>query len=141
MSVSITYKNNKEIPSEELLNLYNDADWQAYTSSPDTLINAVKNSLYVVTAWEGNKLVGLLRVVGDSLTIIYIQDILVLKSHKRKGIGRALIKKALERFKSVRQKILLTDNNPETLGFYKSTGFKNVNDLNLSAFMKVDKKD
>ncbi|MEX0813940.1 MAG: GNAT family N-acetyltransferase [Chitinophagales bacterium] len=137
--MSIIYKTGNEIQSDQLLALYNDAGWQAYTSSPETLQKAVSNSLFVLTAWEDEKLVGLLRMIGDGLTIIYIQDILVLKSHQRRGIGKELINRTFEKFRSVRQKVLLTDNTPETLAFYKNTGFKNVNDLELSAFIRIEK--
>ena len=42
------------------------------------LKNAINNSLKVLTAWDDEKLVGLIRVIGDGYTIIYIQDILIL---------------------------------------------------------------
>lgn len=35
--------------------------------------------MYVLTAWSDDKLVGILRIVGDGYTIVYIQDLLVLK--------------------------------------------------------------
>jgi ribosomal protein S18 acetylase RimI-like enzyme len=78
--------------------------------------------------------------VGDGLTIIYIQDILVLKAYKRKGIGKKLMNRVLERFVSVRQKVLLTDDNEETRGFYESLGFESCDKGQLVSFVKLENK-
>ena len=67
---------------EELLILYNDAEWFTYTNNSIRLKNAVENSLKVLTAWDTDELIGLIRVVGDGQTIIYIQDILILKKYQ-----------------------------------------------------------
>ena len=112
----------------------------AYTNSPDLLQQAVSNSLYVLSVWENGQLVGLIRLVGDGLTIVYIQDILVMKSHKRRKIGSLLLQKVLEKFKNVRQKVLLTDDNEETRGFYEALGFSSCDKGNLVAFVKLENK-
>ena len=72
---------------EELLILYNDAQWSAYTNDSYRLKNAFRNSLKVFTVWDTDKLIGLIRVVGDGQTIIYIQDILILKNIKDRVLG------------------------------------------------------
>lgn len=100
------------IPSlDSLLNLYNDISWTAYTSNPNQLELALKNSLKVWTAWDGDLLVGLARVIGDGSTIIYIQDILVLKAYQRRGIGSHFITTILDEYEDIRQIILLTEDN------------------------------
>ena len=120
---NLEFSEEKKLNQADLLSLYNDANWLAYTNSPDLLQQAVSNSLYVLSVWENGQLVGLIRLVGDGLTIVYIQDILVMKSHKRRKIGSLLLQKALEKFKNIRQKVLLTDDNEETRGFYEALGF------------------
>ncbi len=134
---SISYKEEKNISTDELLTLYNDAGWKAYTSHPDKLAGAINNSLFVLTARDGDKLVGLLRAVGDGLTIIYIQDILVLKSYRRQGIGSMLLKMTLDKYSSVRQIVLLTDKKPETMSFYEKAGLKTTDSLGLSSFIRI----
>ncbi len=132
----ITYQQETKISQQDLLDLYNDAGWGAYTTQPDVLVKAIKGSLYVLTARDGDRLVGLIRIVGDGQTIVYIQDILVLKAYKRKGIGKTLMQKALGEFKQVRQKVLLTDDNPETRGFYEAMGFQSCDKGELVAFVR-----
>jgi ribosomal protein S18 acetylase RimI-like enzyme len=137
---SLNFSDNKDLQQEDLLKLYNDANWLAYTNNPDLLHQAISNSLYVLTAWENEQLVGLIRLVGDGLTIVYIQDILVMKSHKRRKIGTTLLQKALEKYKNVRQKVLLTDDNEETRGFYEALGFSSCDKGDLVAFVKLENK-
>ena len=121
---------------EELLNLYEDVKWSAYTNDPENLKLAIDSSLKVWTCWYNDKLVGLARVVGDGHTIIYIQDILVLESYQRQGIGSKLIKLILEKYKSVRQIVLMTDETDKTIKFYKKNGLKKAIDYEMITFIK-----
>lgn len=133
---NITYKNIKELNEGEVKKLYEDAGWTSYTNDLVKLKEALEASLMVISAWDEEKLVGLIRVIGDGLIIIYIQDILVLKSYKRKGVGSKLLKYVLENFKDVRQKVLLTDDGEETRGFYEANGFISCDKGETVAFAK-----
>lgn len=121
---------------EELLNLYNDVGWSAYTDDPDRLKRAIDSSLGVWSVWDAKRLIGLARVVGDGYTIIYIQDILVLESYQGQGIGSRLIKLILEEYKPVRQIILMTDDTEKTINFYQSNGLVKASEYNCVTFMK-----
>ncbi len=134
--MKLIFKEDKEIDFEQILFLYNDVGWTAYTQDPATLKKAISNSLQVISAWENNTLLGLIRVVGDGETIIYIQDILVLKKYQRKGIGRKLMNRILDAYTHVRQKILLTDDTLQTRQFYTSLGFSSCDDGRLIAFIR-----
>ena len=81
---------------------------------------------------------GLLRIVGDGNTIIYIQDILVLSNYKRKKIGSKMMEICLSKFSKVRQKVLLTDDTKETRKFYESLGFDSCDKGELVSFVKID---
>lgn len=135
--MEITYKIEKYLNSKDVLALYSDVGWKAYTDNPDILMNSIKNSLYVITAWDKNILVGLIRLIGDGFTIVYIQDILVSNKYRRNGIGKNLLLKAMERFKNVRQKVLLTEDTKETRSFYESLGFESCDKGVLVAFTKL----
>lgn len=136
--MSITFNDTAALPELAVFNLYCDADWSAYTRDLPKLMAALGNSLAVLTAWDGETLVGLIRAVGDGETILYIQDILVLKSYKRRGIGSALLNRLLAAYPHVRQKVLLTDEDPETRGFYEANGFQACHQCKLVAFVHFD---
>ena len=127
----ITLKVGKEIPEDQLLSLYESCQWYAYTQGRrrSELQQAVRDSTYVVTAWAGSKLIGLPRSLSDNSTILYLQDILVRPEFQRKSIGRQLLENCLERFKHVRSRVLLTDDEEKQIQFYESLGFKNTKDF------------
>lgn len=122
---------------EEILNLYASVGWTAYTDDPAALQNGFANSLLVLGAYEGNDLLGILRVVGDGHTIVFVQDILVYPNHQRKGIGTALLQAVLDRYNHVRQIELVTDNTEKTIAFYKSMGFLELAEIGCCGFMRL----
>ena len=128
------YKNYNR---QEILALYQIAGWSNYTSDPDMLEEAYRHSLKIYAAYIEEKLIGVIRVTGDGYSVIVIQDILVFPEYQRQGIGRALIRKILEEYQSVYQKILLTDNTPKTIQFYRSMGFSAVEDIECRALIKM----
>lgn len=118
---------------EELVRLYESVGWSVYTTDPDRLHLAISRSLRVVCARDGDELVGLARIVGDGLTIVYLQDILVAPSHQRRGIGGQLMAEALRPFEDVRQQVLLTDDEPRQREFYEAMGFTEIRDVKNAA--------
>ena len=118
----------------EVLALYKSVGWSMYTRDPARLERALTNSLTVLSAYEGKQLVGLIRAVGDGETILFIQDLLVLPEYQRRGIGKQLIEALLARFPEVRQRVLLTDDDPKTRSFYKAAGFVESQQMGVIAF-------
>lgn len=118
-----------DTPGErELVELYDSVQWSAYTKDPARLAAAVAASLATVTARLDGRLVGLARVVGDGLTIIYVQDILVAPQLQRAGVGRELLRRVLAPYQEVRQKVLMTDDGPRQRAFYEAMGFTEIRD-------------
>ena len=128
------YKNYIE---SEILKLYSSVGWTAYTDDPASLEAGFENSLLTLVCYDGDRLVGIIRTVGDGNTIVYIQDVLVDPSYQRKGIGSALIRAVLDRFRNVRQIVLSTDAQPSTIAFYESLGFRKMEDMGCCSFMRA----
>lgn len=80
--MTINFSISKDIDIKQLEELYNDVGWGAYTQDLEVLKQAILQSLDVITVWNDDKLVGLIRAIGDGLTIVYIQDILVLNAYQ-----------------------------------------------------------
>lgn len=136
--MTITLNDSKTINQEQLKTLYNDVQWTAYTKDMAQLQQALMQSLEVISAWDGERLVGLIRVIGDGLTIIYIQDILVLHEYQNKGIASQLMLYVLDKYESVRQKVLLTEEAPDVRHFYEKNGFQSCDKGSLVAFAKLN---
>ncbi|RZU60958.1 GNAT family N-acetyltransferase [Zhihengliuella halotolerans] len=127
--MTLSYQSGDNLSRGELTALYTSVGWSAYTNDPPRLEAAVAASLHVVTARDDSRLVGLARLVGDGLTIVYLQDILVAPECQRSGVGRELFRRAFEPFSDVRQKLLITDDEPRQLAFYESMGFTEIRDI------------
>ncbi|WP_057915790.1 GNAT family N-acetyltransferase [Peribacillus muralis] len=136
--MSIKFIEQKYIEQDDLRGLYEDAEWYAYTKDLNQLQQALLHSLLVVTAWDQGKLIGLTRIVGDGLTIVYIQDILVLHAYHNQGIATIMMQHVLEKYKDVRQKVLLTEDAPDVRHFYEKNGFQSCDKGTLVAFASLD---
>lgn len=130
----IRYTESKKISRDDLKNLYSSVEWFAYTNNMEILEKAINNSLAILTAWNDNQLIGLVRVVGDGCTIIYIQDILVHPDYQNTKVGTNLMMKVLNKYKHVRQKVLLTDEEANVRKFYEKNGFISADQGKLVAF-------
>ena len=118
----------------EILGLYTSLGWTNYTDNPTMLRNAYLNSLKIYGAYFDDKLIGIIRVVGDGYSVIFIQDLLVHPEFQRKGVGTLLLKKVLCEYDSVYQKHLITEDTEKTILFYKSLGFVDNSEIGCKAF-------
>ena len=98
-----------------------------------------ENSLLTLAAYEDKALVGIVRVVGDGASIVFIQDLLVRPDFQRKGIGTALMRAVLERYPAVYQMELMTDDTEKTAAFYQSMGFQRAESLGCRAFLRMQR--
>lgn len=141
----IEYADDEVVPVKELVELYESVGWLLYTADPDALARAVDRSTYVVTARdEDGALVGLARCLSDDVSIMYLQDVLVHPDHHRRGIGFFLASVCLRRFGHVRQKVLLTDDEPGQAAFYEALGYQNLRDFGpptINAFVQIPAAD
>ncbi|WP_221388485.1 GNAT family N-acetyltransferase [Clostridium perfringens] len=133
---NLVFKDDIILNVEDILYLYNDVGWSSYTKDIDSLIKSIKNSLKVISVWDKDLLVGLIRVVGDGHSIIYIQDILILQKYQNRGIGKRVIEIILDKYKNVRQKVLLTDKEEKNILFYKKVGFSIAEEFGCVSFVK-----
>lgn len=131
----IEYK-NLVIDENQIRNLYLENKWYAYTNDFESLIKGIKNSTDVIGAYDGDLLIGLIRTISDRATICHIQDILLLDSHKHKGIGTKLITMIFDKYKDVRQVILVTDiNDDRSNQFYKKLGMVEYKDRDCIGYI------
>lgn len=136
----ITYKFDKFIHRNDLLELYDDVGWSAYTRDILQTQRGIFGSWLVISAWYNEEtLIGLVRVIGDGETIAYIQDLLVKKAFQKQGIGKKLMELVFEKVKDIRQVVLITDGsdwNKETLVFYEKVGLKTFESYKIQGFAR-----
>jgi len=135
----IEYRYTKTIPDAQLRSLYNSQHWTAYTDQIDDLATLLTNCNIVCSAWDGDKLIGLVRTFGDDISICYIQDILVNPAYARRGIGKRLLYYVLTQQANVRNIALSTDakNNDYVLRWYGKQGFQNYSDIGIVGYSRL----
>ena len=126
-----------QIRFNEILDLYGAVGWTNYTSHPEALRAGYACSLAAWGAFEGDKLVGIVRVVGDGATIVFVQDLIVAPSHQRSGIGAQLMQAVVNRFSDVYQMELLTDDGSAACALYERLGFVRSDAMGCVAYVRA----
>lgn len=117
----IEYKINYDFKIEDVIELFKSHDWIS-ANYPSRLNKALKNSKYVITAYDGDKLVGLARAIDDTEMVCYIHYVIVLKGYEGKGIAKHMIELIKEHYKDYLYiKVIPSDSN--VIGFYEKLGF------------------
>ena len=125
---------------DDVLPLYQAVGWTNYTNQPQMLEQSLVHSLAIYVARDGEEIVGVVRLIGDGFSSVFVQDLIVLPSYQRQGIGSALMKKALADYKDAYQVQLATDESEKTLGFYRSLGFETLSTYDCTGMIWVDRK-
>jgi GNAT superfamily N-acetyltransferase len=74
-----------------------------------------------VGAWDGDRLVGAVRILTDGYFFACVSEILVDPEYQRRGIGRTLMARAIDL--APRGKLFL-GAQPEAVGFFEHLGYE-----------------
>ena len=94
---------------------------------PTRLYKAMMHSSMVLTAWDGEKLVGLVRVLDDSEMLAYIHCVLVHPDYHGKGIAGTMIEMTKEKYKDYLYIECMPDER-KNAPFYQKHGFELMED-------------
>lgn len=83
--------------------------------------SVLNNSNLVVTAYEGDLLVGISRCITDFAYATYLSDLAVRFSHQRQGIGKELIRRTQE---ACPQATVILLSAPKAAEYYPHVGMK-----------------
>lgn len=119
--MEINVKMNVTPTQEQVMALYKQNKWTA-ANKPEKLYKALLNSHSLVTAWNGNELLGLGNAISDGFLVVYFPHLLVLPKYHKKGIGKAIMVKMEECYKGFHMKMLTADQ--KAIPFYKKIGFE-----------------
>ncbi|MCD8786413.1 GNAT family N-acetyltransferase [Staphylococcus gallinarum] len=132
------YEQNKVPTEKELKELYHSVGWFNYLTDEFTLTKLLNQSSFFITVKDNEQLIGLIRVITDDISIVYIQDLIVLPAYQRHGIGSELLNQVLNSFQHIRQIVLLTDNEQTKRKFYEKSELFDVSQNNCLGFMKLN---
>ncbi|MFS8972574.1 GNAT family N-acetyltransferase [Streptococcus mitis] len=136
----IIIRKQEIVKLEDVFHLYQAVGWTNYTNQPQMLEQSLAHSLAIDVARDGEEIVGLVRLVGDGFSSVFVQDLIVLPSYQRRGIGSDLMKEALEDYKDAYQVQLVTDQTEKNLGFYRSLGFETLSTYDCTGMTWVNRE-
>lgn len=129
--MNVEYRTQKDLPSEELYQLFLAVGWATEPTSQEIIDNfniGFIYSTFVFSAWVDGRLVGCVRVLSDLHFRSIIYDLAVLPAFQKKGIGKELVRRCRNACESS-EWLVQTD---KAKGFYKKIGFKENKDYFLT---------
>ncbi|MBO5484755.1 MAG: GNAT family N-acetyltransferase [Lachnospiraceae bacterium] len=118
----ITYKTEKKFKEQQLKELFESVHWLSANYSV-RLVNALVQSDTVISAWDGDKLIGLINAIDDGELTAYAHYLLINPEYQKMGIGTELIVRLKRRYEGYLNLILMAENK-ELVYFYEKLGFK-----------------
>lgn len=120
--MNITYKDTRDFTAQNLQALFRSVNWLS-ADYPDRLKKALDHCETVFTAWDGSTLAGLINAIDDSELTAYVHYLCVSPAYQGQGIGRELLRKIKEKYKSYLYIILIAEND-SLIKYYRQNEFK-----------------
>lgn len=130
--VKIEYRQTKEFTAAELQRLFLSVRWES-GNYLEKLVRAMRNSTRVISAWDGEKLVGLVRALDDGETVAFLHYLLVDPEYQGQHIGDGLMKRIMSCFDDLLY-VKIMPSDPKTIPFYERYGFRQYD--NYSAMVR-----
>lgn len=120
MPILIAIRDTKDVPVGAILDLYREADWACDRSAEEVRV-ALERTQLLLTVWDDERCVAMLRAFTDGIFRALVDDVIVLSSYRGRGLGRRLLEAALTHplLRDVEEVVLFT-GIPE---FYEKYGF------------------
>ena len=117
----LKYAEEKIFTQEQVQQLFLSINWVS-GNYPKRLCKALMNSSTVLTVWDGDFLVGLIRVLDDTEMLAQIHYVLVHPDYQRKEIASKMIGYIKEKYKDFMYLEVMPEDKNNML-FYKKNGF------------------
>ena len=120
-NIEITYKNIHDFSPDDLQALFLSVDWSS-GHFPDRLAMAMKNYETVYTAWDEDKLIGLISAMDDGNMNAYVHYLLVHPDYHKMKIGRTLVQMVKEHYKDYLRIVVIALD--QEVHFYEDCRFE-----------------
>jgi len=120
----ITYRVGNDLSVDAVIGLLQASTLAARrpVDDPTIIADMIRNAQLIVTAWDGDRLVGLARTLTDYSYVGYLSDLAVDTAYQRQGIGQQLIEKT--RDKMGPRSFLVLLSAPAAVDYYPRIGFQ-----------------
>ncbi len=120
---NIEYRTGKP-DAAEFFELFETTGWnEEYKADVNDLDKVLENSWYIVSAYEGGRLVGTGRMITDGMLHAMIFDMIVYPEYQGKGIGAEILKMLVGKCKEYEIRDVQLFSAKGKAGFYEKNGF------------------
>ena len=127
---NIAYKKNVPLEPRQILEVYASAPLSPRCDYPEERISAMyRSSNLILSAWDGDKLIGVARSLTDYAYCTYCSDLAIRKEYQKGGIGKELLRRTKEAAGDASNLLLLAAD--EAMGYYPKIGFEKVDNAFL----------
>lgn len=125
----------KALPNDQLQRLFVQAGWSDAEGGGHLchFNNPFVHSTLVVSAWDGERLVGAVRVLSDRTVRSVVYDLVVDAEYRGQGIAREMLRRCRAHFPDSEW---LVQTTPERKSFYEGIGFHEIHDV----FLRIPSK-
>lgn len=120
----ITYQKDSKIQAEELAQVFQASGIRRPVHDLPRLQQMIDHADILLTAWAGEKLIGVARALTDYSYCCYLSDLAVDQDYQKNGIGKKLIQQLQEEIGEETALILLA--SPIAMNYYPHIGFNNI---------------
>ena len=125
---------------EEFNYLYDAVGWGSYDEKVSE--KALANTMYSVSVYDDDKIIGYGRIIGDGICFLYIHDVMVIPKYQNKKKGSPIMNKLLEKVNQIKienpyVRVYLGASKGKEK-FYERFGFITREDANLGSGMILD---
>lgn len=120
----INYRVNEKLKAEDVIELFQRSGIRRPVGEPERIERMLDGANLIVTAWDGEQLVGIARALTDFSYCCYLSDLAVDRAYQRAGIGRELVRQVGEQIGEECMLLLLAA--PEAMEYYPKIGFDKV---------------
>ncbi len=117
----LKYTEEKIFTQEQVQQLFLSVNWVS-GNYPKRLYKALMNSSTVLTVWDDDFLVGLLRVLDDTEMLAQIHYVLVHPDYQGKGIASKMLEYIKEKYKNFMYLEVMPEDK-KNAEFYRKNGF------------------
>lgn len=122
--MAIDYRNDITPLTGQIIDLYTSSGINRPVNDPDRIGRMYANSNLIVSAWDGDVLVGIARSITDFSFCCCLSDLAIRKDYQHAGIGKKLV--ALTKEEIGDQAMLLLLSAPEAINYYPKLNFSRV---------------
>jgi GNAT superfamily N-acetyltransferase len=122
--MNLTYRINAPITAEAVADLFRSSGIRRPVDDLPRIQRMLDHANLTITAWDGEKLVGIARALTDFSFCCYLSDLAVARDYQKSGIGKALIRQVQKAIGDESMLLLLAA--PEAMEYYPHIGFDKV---------------